>query len=194
MTWRDRPASERQRTRRRRGPAAQRPSERRGELPGAMSGERDRRPRATPADGCVRPTARSPGAPTTAPPPPRDASDERSDGAHAVSHDGGHAVHSLGEARAHRRLRATQPDPRTRARRTIRTTRPLLVNRFGAGRPRPRLICTLIVLVLVLGGVLAKVGVAAGDGRRRAARPGGGAVDTDPRAAGPARCDLRPQR
>ena len=52
----------------------------------------------------------------------------------------------------------------TRARRTIRTTRPLLVNRFGAGRPRPRLIWTLIVLVLVLGGVLAKVGLMQGMG------------------------------
>ena len=41
---------------------------------------------------------------------------------------------------------------------------PVVVNRFGAGRPRPRLISTLIVLLLVLGVVLAKVGLMQGMG------------------------------
>ena len=39
-----------------------------------------------------------------------------------------------------------------------------MINRFGAGRPRPRLISTLIVLLLVLGVVLAKVGLMQGMG------------------------------
>jgi cell division protein FtsI (penicillin-binding protein 3) len=99
-------------------------------------------------------------------------------------------VASLGEARAYRKLRRdelhqerreikrnpgrtsrsartsrpTEPRSRTRTRRTIKTTRPLLVNRFGAGRPRARLIWTLVVLVLVLGGVLAKIGLMQGTG------------------------------
>jgi cell division protein FtsI (penicillin-binding protein 3) len=73
-------------------------------------------------------------------------------------------VASLGEARAHRQLRTAQLAARTRARRQIKTTRPLLGNRFGAGRPRARLIWTLIVLVLVLCGVLAKVGLMQGMG------------------------------
>lgn len=88
-------------------------------------------------------------------------------------------VASIGEARAHRRLRRDtiheqrreikrgpprSRRPATRARRTIRTTRPSLINRFGAGRPRPRLISTLIVLLLVLGVVLAKVGLMQGMG------------------------------
>jgi cell division protein FtsI (penicillin-binding protein 3) len=87
-------------------------------------------------------------------------------------------VPSLGEARAHRRLRRDEVHQerrevkrnvprhpsRTRTRRTIKTTKPLLVNRFGAGRPRARLIWTLVVLVLVLGGVLAKVALMQGTG------------------------------
>jgi cell division protein FtsI (penicillin-binding protein 3) len=40
----------------------------------------------------------------------------------------------------------------------------LLANRFGAGRPRPRLVWTLIILVVVLGVVLAKVGLMQGMG------------------------------
>ncbi|HET9546848.1 MAG TPA: hypothetical protein VFO97_03390, partial [Desertimonas sp.] len=39
-----------------------------------------------------------------------------------------------------------------------------MINRFGAGRPRPRLISTLIVLLLVLGVVLTKVGLMQGMG------------------------------
>jgi cell division protein FtsI (penicillin-binding protein 3) len=96
---------------------------------------------------------------------------------------GDDGVASLGEARAHRRLRRDQQHAerreikhhpsrprfpgaraRTRARRTIKTTRPSLVNRFGAGRPRARLIWTLVVLVLVLGGVLGKIGLMQGTG------------------------------
>jgi cell division protein FtsI (penicillin-binding protein 3) len=73
-------------------------------------------------------------------------------------------VASLGEARARRRLRQSSPSQRTRARRTIKTTRPLLANRFGAGRPRPRLLWTLLALVLVFCGVLAKVGLMQGTG------------------------------
>ena len=60
----------------------------------------------------------------------------------------------------HRVRGVRRPAPR----RTIRTTRPSLINRFGAGRPRPRLISTLIVLLLVLGVVLAKVGLMQGMG------------------------------
>ncbi len=96
---------------------------------------------------------------------------------------GDDGVASIGEAKAHRRLRRDEVHeqrreikrtpsrprrpatrPQTMARRTIRTTRPSLVNRFGAGRPRPRLISTLIVLLLVLGAVLAKVGLMQGMG------------------------------
>ena len=73
-------------------------------------------------------------------------------------------VASLGEARAYRQLRSEQLASRTRARRQIKTTRPFLGNRFGAGRPRARLIWTLIILVLVLCGVLAKVGLMQGMG------------------------------
>lgn len=87
---------------------------------------------------------------------------------------GDNGVASLGEARAHRRLRlhhraAAQPNPRHRDRRTIRTTKPLLSTRFGAGRPRFRLIATLICLMLVLGVVMAKVGLMQG-GRGQALR------------------------
>ena len=96
---------------------------------------------------------------------------------------GDDGVASIGEAKAHRRLRRDEVHeqrreikrtpsrprrpatrPQTMARRTIRTTRPSLVNRFGAGRPRPRLISTLVVLLLVLGAVLAKVGLMQGMG------------------------------
>jgi cell division protein FtsI (penicillin-binding protein 3) len=74
-------------------------------------------------------------------------------------------VASLGEERARRRLHHQQArGARARARRTIRTTRPLLSNRFGAGRPRPRLIATLVVLVIVLCVVLAKVALLQGTG------------------------------
>ena len=98
--------------------------------------------------------------------------------ASASSRYGENGVPSLGEARAHRRLKrdeahqerreikrsAARHPSRTRTRRTIRTTKPFLVNRFGAGRPRARLIWTLLVLVLVLSGVLAKVGLMQGTG------------------------------
>jgi cell division protein FtsI (penicillin-binding protein 3) len=75
-------------------------------------------------------------------------------------------IASLGEARAHRHLRREheRARTRTRARRTIRTTRPLLADRFGAGRPRPRLVWTLVVIVVVFGVVLAKVGLMQGMG------------------------------
>ena len=47
----------------------------------------------------------------------------------------------------------------------VRVALPLSASyRFGAGRPRARLIWTLVVLVLVLGGVLAKVGLMQGTG------------------------------
>lgn len=85
-------------------------------------------------------------------------------------------VASLGEARAHRHLRREidrpRPDPRQRARRKIKTTKPLLANRFGAGQPRLRLVSTLVVITLVLGAVLGKVGLmqgTGGDGLRAAA-------------------------
>jgi cell division protein FtsI (penicillin-binding protein 3) len=89
-------------------------------------------------------------------------------------------VASLGEARAHRHVRREidkprprpRPDSRQRARRKIRTTKPLLANRFGAGQPRLRLISTLVVIVLVLGAVLGKIGLmqgTGGDGLRAAA-------------------------
>jgi cell division protein FtsI (penicillin-binding protein 3) len=91
-------------------------------------------------------------------------------------------VASLGEARAHRRLRSdadrqhlssrhgTRPDPRQRARRTVKTTKPLLANRFGAGRPRFRLIATLVTLLVILTAVLAKVGLMQGGGQAEALR------------------------
>jgi len=100
-------------------------------------------------------------------------------------------VASLGEARAHRRLRhdaeraeelarlaalrGSRPDPRQRARRQIRTTRPLLSGRLGAGRPRFRLISTLVALLLVLAAVLAKVALLQGGGQAAALRSAGAA-------------------
>lgn len=87
-------------------------------------------------------------------------------------------VASLGEARAYHRLRhharqerertVKPPDPRHRDRRTIKTTKPL-ATRFGAGRPRFRLIATLVVMLLVIGLVLTKVGLLQG-GRGQALR------------------------
>ena len=53
----------------------------------------------------------------------------------------------------------------------IKTTKPLLATRFGAGRPRFRLIATLASLLLVIGFVLAKVGLLQAARRRRAAGP-----------------------
>jgi cell division protein FtsI (penicillin-binding protein 3) len=117
-----------------------------------MSGERIHR-----RHGPRRPTAGSANGAVARPRPPRRGVAKRTPSRR-------NSVHSLGEARALRRLRASAPNPRTRARRKIKTTRPLLANRFGAGRPRPRLICTLIVIVLVLGLVLAKVGLLQGTG------------------------------
>jgi cell division protein FtsI (penicillin-binding protein 3) len=131
-----------------------------------------------------RPSTGSPtGAISRRPPRPRASGGRRSNPTPASRH-GADGVASLGEVRAHRRLRRDEahaqrrdvklrpPRPsrpsgsraRTRARRTIKTTRPLLVNRFGAGRPRARLICTLIVLVVVLCTVLARVGLMQGTG------------------------------
>jgi len=92
---------------------------------------------------------------------------------------GENGVASLGEARAHRWLhrhtgeksrgQSSPPDPRQRDRRRITTTKPLLATRFGAGRPRFRLISTLVTLLLVLGLVTAKVGLMQG-GRGQALR------------------------
>lgn len=92
---------------------------------------------------------------------------------------GENGVASLGEARAHRWLhrhtgeksrgQSSPPDPRQRDRRRITTTKPLLATRFGAGRPRFRLISTLVALLLVLGLVTAKVGLMQG-GRGQALR------------------------
>lgn len=94
-------------------------------------------------------------------------------------------VASLGEARAHRRLRAeeerrrlaerkgTRPDPRQRARRQVKTTKPLLSKRFGAGRPRFRLISTLVALLFILTAVLAKVGMMQAGGQAEALRSEG---------------------
>ena len=94
--------------------------------------------------------------------------------ASTASRYGDNGVASLGEARAHRRLRRDElrqerrevhrNQSRARTRRTIRTTKPLLVNRFGAGRPRARLMWTLGVLVLILAGLLTKVGLMQGGG------------------------------
>ncbi len=87
---------------------------------------------------------------------------------------GDNGVASLGEARAHQHIRrhaqkeavrapkARRPDPPQRDRRKIKTTKPLLVTRFGAGRPRFRLVATLVALLLVIGAVLAKVGLMQG--------------------------------
>ena len=107
---------------------------------------------------------------------------------------GENGVASLGEARAHQRLRkpaegqatrAPKPpsrrDARRRDRRTIKTTKPLLVTRFGAGRPRFRLVSTLVVLLLVIGSVIAKVGLMQG-GRGQALRASADALWTRDRA------------
>jgi cell division protein FtsI (penicillin-binding protein 3) len=51
------------------------------------------------------------------------------------------------------------PDPRQRARRTIRVRTKRLTSRFSAGQPRKRLITTLVVMLLILSAVLVKVGV-----------------------------------
>ena len=92
---------------------------------------------------------------------------------------GDNGVASLGEARAHQRLRQhsrvhhddqarravpkAKPKPqKQRDRRNIKTTKPLLATRFGAGRPRRRLIATLGALLLVIGLVLTKVGLLQG--------------------------------
>ena len=98
--------------------------------------------------------------------------------------------------RAHRRLRGDAARRRaTRgAPRTIRTTR-------AAARQPLRRRSAAAAPDLHAGRARARARrrarqgrPAAGDRRRRAARPGGRAVDADPRAAGAARRDLRPQR
>jgi cell division protein FtsI (penicillin-binding protein 3) len=86
-------------------------------------------------------------------------------------------VASLGEARAHQRLRhharvhhderprrnPPKPKPaKQRDRRNIKTTKPLLATRFGAGQPRRRLIATLCCLLLIIAAVLTKVGLLQG--------------------------------
>ena len=73
-------------------------------------------------------------------------------------------------ARTARTIKA--PDPRQRARRTIRTRRSRLADRFSAGQPRRRLITTLVVMLLILSAVLVKVGLlqtVEGDALRSAA-------------------------
>jgi cell division protein FtsI (penicillin-binding protein 3) len=127
-------------------------------------GHRQHRPRrktSGSAHGAVRrpqpPRPRSRPAPQRRPTPERRGRTPRT---------GERGVASLGEARAHRHIRREneRTQARTRARRTIRTTRPLLADRFGAGRPRPRLVWTLVVIVVVFGVVLAKVGLMQGMG------------------------------
>ena len=54
------------------------------------------------------------------------------------------------------------PDRRRRVRRTITTTKPPLAQRFGAGRPRRRLIATLVGILVVLAIVLARVALLQG--------------------------------
>ena len=93
--------------------------------------------------------------------------------------NGDDGVASLGEARAHQRLRQharvhhdeqprrnppkPRPKPaRQRDRRNIKTTKPLLATRFGAGRPRRRLIATLGCLLLIIASVLTKIGLLQG--------------------------------
>ena len=64
------------------------------------------------------------------------------------------------------------PDPRQRARRTIRVRTARLTSRFSAGQPRKRLITTLVVMLLILSAVLVKVGALQtfeGDALRNAA-------------------------
>ncbi len=51
------------------------------------------------------------------------------------------------------------PDPRQRARRTIRTRTRRLTDRFSAGQPRRRLITALVAMLVVLAAVLVKVGM-----------------------------------
>jgi cell division protein FtsI (penicillin-binding protein 3) len=90
---------------------------------------------------------------------------------------GDDGVASLGEARAHQRLRQharvhhdEQPrrnppkakPARQRDRRNIKTTKPLLATRFGAGQPRRRLIATLGCVLLIIAAVLTKVGLLQG--------------------------------
>ena len=101
------------------------------------------------------------------------------------------SVRTIGARSAPSRRR---PDPRARARRTIKTTKPSLAQRFGAGRPRFRLIATLVVILLVFGAVLAKVGLMQGGGGDVLRTVRCRAVGPHPRAASPARRDIRPQR
>ena len=71
------------------------------------------------------------------------------------------------------RLRTIKaPDPRQRARRTIRVRTSRIASRFSAGQPRRRLITTLVVMLLILSAVLVKVGMlqtVEGDSLRSAA-------------------------
>ncbi len=152
-------------------------------------------------DGAVRrPRRASTGSATGAigrpvPPPPARPTARRAPGGRvgsllagpSRSRYGDDGVASIGEARAHRRLRESErgdrgprqgvrgsrPDPRQRARRTIKTTKPLLATRFGAGRPRFRLIATLASLLVVFAVVLGKVGLMQGGGQAAALRSEG---------------------
>ena len=87
------------------------------------------------------------------------------------------------------------PDPRQRARRTIRArTRPADATASPPASRARRLITTLVVMLLILSAVLVKVGLLQtfeGDALRSAATA---AVDAGPAAARPAGLDLRPQR
>ena len=64
------------------------------------------------------------------------------------------------------------PDPRQRARRTLRSRSSRWATLFSAGQPRRRLISTLVAMLLILGAVLVRVGLlqtAHGDSLRNAA-------------------------
>lgn len=155
--------------------------------PGDRRHGRSTRPSATQPSrrGPARPKRSSTGAPTgaIARPALRSGRDQHAEPVEAVrsaarrrNRFGDNGVASLGEARAHQRLRQNarvqpgddkarrapaQPKPRHRDRRNIKTTKPL-ATRFGAGRPRRRLIATLVCLLLVIGAVLTKVGLLQG--------------------------------
>jgi cell division protein FtsI (penicillin-binding protein 3) len=149
--------------------------------PGSPKGRDGARPKrastGSPTGAIVRPAQRT-GRPSRRHRRPEDAESAKPTSRRRNRY-GDNGVASLGEARAHQRLRQhsrvhhddqarravpkAKPKPqKQRDRRNIKTTKPLLATRFGAGRPRRRLIATLGALLLVIGLVLTKVGLLQG--------------------------------